>query len=515
MKTAQEHEGTTPSTPFSAADSPAAILPQGYHCAVTWGIPTNFGGMTGAMLRRSRAFVTEGGVDVDILTFEYDPGYDELRCELEVAGELIPGMKLRNLWEELAGLSEDVLRTAPMAQGVSGTFSPLGAGDVFKQEGPNRSLGRRIRTDASGKTTLQVDYLRPDGTVFVSDQRDSGTPGETGRRLVTLCGPDGAPVSSWNQMWPLYLFWLDTVVGTRDTFMIVDSKSTANFITRFRRDNVITAHIVHNSHVAAGQVPPYGELSSVRKYTFERLKTYDAVVLLTQQQKADVDEVFQSGNTYVVPNSTELPAIAPPEDDRRVTEGVMLASLTGRKRIDHAIRAVALANQDAEEPFQLTIFGHGPERAALDGLVKQLDVAGQVTLPGFVADPRRQLENRSFVLLTSKAEGLPLVILEALSVGCIPIAYDMPYGPGETIIDGVNGYLVPAGDIEALAESLLRLGRLSPDEVRAMRAEGRTTAQRFGDPAVTAAWGRVLRDATDVKLMGLATKIKKQPASIS
>lgn len=510
MTSVQEVQPQMPGSPFRAASLPSAVLPHGYHCAVTWGIPTDFGGMTSALLRRSRAFVTEGGVDVDILTFEYDPGYAELRCELEVAGELISGMKLRNLWEELAGLSEAVLRTAPTAKAVSGDFRPLGAGDDFTEEPPNGCLGRRVRTDASGTTILQVDYLRTDGTVFVSDRRDTKTPGEAGGRLVTLCAHDGTAVSSWNQMWPLYLFWLDTVVGTRDTYMIVDSKSTANFITRFRRDNVITAHIVHNSHVASGQTPPHGELSSVRRYTFERLATFDAVVLLTQRQKADVDEVFKSGNTYVVPNSTELPEIPSPEIARTVTEGVMLASLTRRKRIDHAIRAIAAANQHAAEPFRLKIFGHGPERTALEGLIDQLEVAEQITLPGFIADPRRQLESGSFLLLTSKAEGLPLVILEALSVGCIPIAYDMPYGPGDMIIDGVNGYLVPAGDIEALAESLLRFGRLTPEEIRVMRSEGRSTARSFGDPAVTAAWGRVLREATEVKLSGFAAKLKKQ-----
>ena len=52
------------------------------------------------------------------------------------------------------------------------------------------------------------------------------------------------------------------------------------------------------------------------------------------------------------------------------------------------------------------------------------------------------------MLLTSRMEGLPLVLLEAMSVGCIPIAYDMPYGPADIIVDGVNGYLVEAGDIE-------------------------------------------------------------------
>src|SRR4051794_9558321 len=97
-------------------------LPSGYHCAVTWGIPQDFGGMTGALLRRSRAFVREAGVPVDVLTFEYDNGLSDVRCEMQVAGELVPGMRLRNLWEELAALPDQDISDAPADQMLTGTF---------------------------------------------------------------------------------------------------------------------------------------------------------------------------------------------------------------------------------------------------------------------------------------------------------------------------------------------------------------------------------------------------------
>jgi len=124
-----------------------------------------------------------------------------------------------------------------------------------------------------------------------------------------------------------------------------------------------------------------------------------------------------------------------------------------------------------------------------------------------VDNPREQLESASFVLLTSKAEGLPLVILEALSVGCLPIAYDMPYGPGDTIIDGVNGYLVAAGDIAAATDRILSLGELGPEEVEEMRRRARLTAEGFSDQAVTATWGEVMRAATEAKLRAIVDRL--------
>lgn len=474
------------------------VLPDGYHCAVTWGIPFDYGGMTSAMLRRSRAFVTEGGQHVDVLTFDYQPDYADIACELEASGAMIPGMRLRNLWDELRSLPDTTLGSARSAPRVKGEYQPVAPGEgeaeLFAGE-----LRRRVRYDATGAVVLQIDYFREDGSVYVSDRRDLAEFGTEGGRLVTLCDSNGLQVASWNQMWPLYLFWLDVVVAGRETFMIVDSKSTANFITRYRRPNVITMHLVHNSHMAAGQLPPHGELSRVRRYTFERLSSFDAVIFLTAAQKQDVNDVYGApASTGVVPNSTELVPFDPAQE-RDSGVGVMLASLNGRKRVQHAIKAVRTA-RDSGTDCSLTIFGDGPDRGRLEQLVDESGLASSVHLPGFSETARRNLWSASFTLLTSTTEGLPLVLLEAMSGGCLPIAYDIPYGPADLIEDGVNGFLVPPGDVEAVAQRITRIATSSSDDLRAMREAARGTAERFSDSEVTARWGREMHLAVDRKL---------------
>ncbi|VDR32427.1 Probable poly(glycerol-phosphate) alpha-glucosyltransferase [Arthrobacter agilis] len=474
------------------------VLPEGYHCAVTWGIPFDYGGMTSAMLRRSRAFVTEGGQHVDVLTFDFQPDYPDIACELEVNGELIAGMELRNLWDELRDLPDSDLRRASSASRVKGEFHPIdpGAGETEVFAGERR---RRLRYETTGAAVLQIDYLRADGSIFVSDRRDVTERGTEGGRLVTLCDSEGTPLASWNQMWPLYLFWLDVVVSGRETFMIVDSKSTANFITRYRRPNVITMHLVHNSHMAAGEQPPHGELSRVRRYTFERLSSFDAVIFLTAAQKRDVDEVHSSGApTSVVPNSTELVAFDPGQE-RDPAVGVMLASLNGRKRVQHAIKALGAA-RDLGADCSLTVFGDGPDRKKLAQLVEELVLTTSVHLPGFSETARKNLWSASFTLLTSTTEGLPLVLLEAMSGGCLPIAYDIPYGPADLIEDGVNGFLVRQGDIAGVAQSIVKIASSSAEELGVMREAARRTAERFSDSAVTARWGQEMHRAVDRKL---------------
>src|SRR4029453_19132101 len=85
----------------SQPDGPEQGLPVGRQLAVTWGVPEPFGGMTSALLHRSRAFVRLAGREVDVLTLDPRPGYADLRERLSGAGELVPGIRLRNAYAEL------------------------------------------------------------------------------------------------------------------------------------------------------------------------------------------------------------------------------------------------------------------------------------------------------------------------------------------------------------------------------------------------------------------------------
>ena len=76
-------------------------LPPGRHLALTWSIDEHYGGMTNALLHRSRAFVRLGGVDVDLLTFDLRPDYPVIEQRLRDRGDLVDGMRILNLWDWL------------------------------------------------------------------------------------------------------------------------------------------------------------------------------------------------------------------------------------------------------------------------------------------------------------------------------------------------------------------------------------------------------------------------------
>lgn len=451
---------------------PTTELPPGSHAAATWTIPADYGGMTSALLRRSRAFVREAGVPVRILTFAPELDLEATRQTLEARGELVPGVTLHNVWHDLRELPDDIVAPPPGSRPT---------------ERPRAEPGELVRTVSGpdGEVLRQL-HFRADGSLAAVDERADA-------RRITLYSRDGRPGRRWSTAWSLYRYWLDTVLPERPGYVVVDSKTLVRFFASLKRKDLYTAHLVHGAHLSASATDAHGPLTVARTPLVEHLDDYDAVVFLTDGQRRDVvDRVGARMHTYVVPNSTDLPdGPVPAHEDRY--RGAVLASLHGRKRVGQAIVGLERARRRTGLDLTLDVYGDGPERARVEA--RAAKVPG-VTVHGFVRGAADRLDDASFLLLTSRSEGLPLVFAEAMSRGCVPIAYDIRYGPGDIITDGVDGFLVPDGDVDALAAAIERFVTLDDDAVRRMRDAAVVTAQGYADHAVVARWGDVLADVT-------------------
>lgn len=432
------------------------LLPQGRQLALTWSIPDAPGGMTAAMLRRSRAFVDVAGTEVDVLTFEPRPDYAAVRERLTALGELVPGVRLRNLYEDLRGVD---------AAGP-GTVETVANGDV-----------------------LRIEHRRADGSLAVLDERPAH---RGGRRRITAFDRDERAVRRWGSAWACYGDWLAGLAGDGPAFAIVDSKTTARFMAQVRLPELVTLHVVHNAHLVGSARPPLGLLRTSRRDVLSHPERFDAIVFLTDRQRADATALLaDGGNLEVVPNATRAPG-EPAAAGRSADPAsvVVVAGLTKRKRVHHAIEAVALARA-AGTSASLRVIGTGPE---LDRLAREAGGRGlgdAVEFVGHRHDAAEAFGAASVTLLTSTSEGAPLVLLEAMSRGCLPIAYDIPYGPADLIEDGVNGFLVAPGDVPGVAATIAHVAALPEDEREALRDAARATAARFDDATIVARWGEV------------------------
>ncbi len=195
---------------------------------------------------------------------------------------------------------------------------------------------------------------------------------------------------------------------------------------------------------------------------WERLRRWmyprcTAAVALTGGVADHLRILVRGRPVYVIPNAIGPPRVTvadmPDHDDRTL---VALGRLSREKGFDQLIDAFArLAPRHGD--WQLLIAGEGPERGNLEEQIARCGLADQVHLIGWVDDPARFLAGGTLFVLPSRYEGFPMALLEALACGLPVVAFDCDSGPREILRHGVDGLLVPAGDVAALAESIDRL----------------------------------------------------------
>lgn len=123
----------------------------------------------------------------------------------------------------------------------------------------------------------------------------------------------------------------------------------------------------------------------------------------------------------------------------------------------------AFARLRARRPCRLLILGEGRERAALERLAGRLGVAADVALPGFVDNPYAWLARARLFASSSRSEGSPNALTEALALGIPVVASNCLSGPREILQDGRYGRLVPVDDVAAMTDALAAALDETPD----------------------------------------------------
>lgn len=194
---------------------------------------------------------------------------------------------------------------------------------------------------------------------------------------------------------------------------------------------------------------------------------YDCLAALTEDMADEAKQLFgqQLTRIAVLPNAVDIGWIKKRAaiDAGRPLPGdvpyiVHVARLDEVQK-DHAtlLRAYAemLRRHAADE--HLVIVGDGAYREALVTLARELGIAGRVHFVGQLDNPHPAMAGASMLVLSSKYEGMPMVLVEALALGKAIVATDCPTGPRAILDHGEAGMLVPVGDVSALAEAMARV----------------------------------------------------------
>lgn len=228
-----------------------------------------------------------------------------------------------------------------------------------------------------------------------------------------------------------------------------------------------------------------------REWQWLRRHTYAwARTVVAQTERAAAFFAGWPGvTTAVIPN----PVVAPPGADVQRHHTVVAAGRLGpEKGFDLLIEGFARIAA-AYPKWRMVIYGAGPLLQDLRDQAAAAGVADRIAFPGHADDLPSRLREAGLFVLSSRYEGFPNVLCEAMAVGTPVIATDIASGPREILRDGQDGVLVAPGSAEALADAIRGL---MDDEARrrALGERARSVLTRYALAAVIESWDRAFSD---------------------
>ncbi|MEU6737761.1 glycosyltransferase family 4 protein [Streptosporangium sandarakinum] len=309
------------------------------------------------------------------------------------------------------------------------------------------------------------------------------------KRAERLSGQESALIHPEERAYASFSAWSDDVLRRElrrlRTDVLITTRAGLNIMAaRFARRKVIR---IAQEHLHFEAHKP-GIFQEIREW----YPNLDAVITLTEADERDYRAMLGGGRTRVITIGNGLPATPRPrsrQENRIVLAAGRLVPVKGYDRLLKAFAQVVQKRPD----WKLRIYGEGRSG---DKLVRQsvkLRLHNNVTFMGPTEDIEGELAKASIHAVSSRFEGFGMTIIEAFSCGVPVVSFDCPRGPREIITSGHDGLLVPADDVDALAEGLLRM--IDDEEGRhRMARNALETAARYDMSAVAERWERAFAE---------------------
>lgn len=449
-------------------------------------------GIETSSLNRSRLFIKSLGIIPTIITVKYNPKLNRQRRDLTQSGLLLPGTEILNLYEyfqETQTSSASPTISKPQIiegfdyKNVQGThdYRISKNGDLvtywkcddegtllFANHFMHHKKVRRDWYDTNGllSKTQHLDpdtgrvhseiYYRTDGTVCL--HKHFTYPDDKIELMgIHLMDRHGTITNTFETEADLMAYWFNLILtGQLEHVLLIDKERVFYpVLSKMKAPNIKLICAIHSSHLANGQDLMTGRINRNYKPIFDDLSIPDAIIVLTELQKKHIEARFgPQDNLHVIPHALEIIPEKVSVTNRSPKKAIYLGRFAEEKQLDHLIEAykkVVEIHPDAT----LDLYGYGSLESTYREAIQNANLQDNIFIHGFTSDIDAVYNSAGLALLSSKVEGFSLMIMEALAHGCPVISYDINYGPSDLIDHGINGYLVPPNDINALADQII------------------------------------------------------------
>jgi glycosyltransferase involved in cell wall biosynthesis len=257
--------------------------------------------------------------------------------------------------------------------------------------------------------------------------------------------------------------------------------------------NLLAAELSPPGMVTIGleQVHLHQHGPEIRKAMPGPYRSMDAFVVLTEQDMAEYEKLLGTrANLHRIPNTVR--EMGGEKADMSIRTVLAAGRLRRQKGFD--LLVPAFAQVAAEFPdWRLRLCGSGLLHKQLAAQIAESGAAEQISLEPAAERLGDEMAKASIFALSSRFEGFPLILLEAMSKGMAAVAFDCPTGPGDIIDDHRNGILVPAKDVDAFAAGLRAL--MADEELRRRCATAAVgTAHQYTMGVIGPEWERLFAE---------------------
>lgn len=219
----------------------------------------------------------------------------------------------------------------------------------------------------------------------------------------------------------------------------------------------------------------------------------DAVVVQTSRQKEHAKNAGWKNMAVIAnPISDNALELENHNYERPCRKIVMAGRLAEQKNYPMALKAMEKVLEKYPDA-KLDIFGKGNQEESLKTMILQMGLEGSVQLKGWTQDTLGEYANSDIYVMTSNFEGMPNALMEAMAAGLPCVSTDCDTGPEDLITDGENGYLVPVGDADALANQVVEIMGMTTQKREEIGKKAKVTiAEEFNEKAIAEEWELLL-----------------------